>query len=1104
MFCTVRGLESSGVGKVIDADGPVWTVEYFDGPALVERETLRVNKSHVVRKKIGANTRVYYSQNANGHWLVGRVLEDVGDGVEVRFSGKTDVSLKYDELFVRSKRPISDPVDFLAHSITETPLYSQARSKFLDCYIAQRRGTGGISALLSSAIELNPHQVDVVRRVLSDASQRYLLADEVGLGKTIEAGVIIRQAVLDDPKGHKVVVLVPKPLVPQWRQELVRRFGLEIYLDDSVLVVPQEPSKELKEALEGANMLVVDEAHHLASSSKSAPGLLYEMVSQAAKATERLLLLSATPVLRNEVGFLRMLHLIDPVVYDLADENSFRAKILHRQALAEAVATLVPQNVLHLEPVLDDLVEKLPSDGRLLELVGDLRMRLAGIPDANNPELNAAVRILRAHLSETYRLHRRILRNRRKHVKWLTPNRRGSVICWVPRNAQWRCESALENWRISAIAFVASKGQESPVSLVFESFYCAAIQALLEDPTKLERLGQSRLTQLARTTLGRPDSFEGEANLLIELVRSTDELESYLSARAGSVGETLRGLIDKQFKVVVFCSEKEVADFIFDHVNNLFPLGTVVRHEVVEVDEFDQKNPAWFEFQVSPTVQVIVCDRRAEEGINLQGGRKAIIHFDLPFDPNRIEQRIGRLDRYCAGDPVQSIVVLDDGSPLQFAWYSVLCDGLGIFDRSTSSLQYLVEEQLRLLRGNLFRDGVDALSDLATALGGSNGLVNKELRLIEQQDGLDELAPQLETDLDAIFDVDDSWREIREATHPWAVDTLMFSQFNVPLKGRDTPVDPPFRFRYSVPGSGGPATLIPLSGFLDDFIGALDYEAPGANSRQPLSFAHSYHRKSAIKYGVRPLRYGCEFIEALKSFSDLDDRGRTFACWRYVYRGPTPNGQRMYFRFSFLICCNLEPAITVIQSMRQQTGQHSGSSVSRRADALFPPRVEHVWVDEDGDEPDAALVEKFLAPSYDKNGTSGRYVDTNLKTQRLQHLIENLPDVFGNWKDRCVRMRNRALAILTARQELAAHIRAASVKARLEQEIRYAQLQTRIQQLDGREAVSEREQLVFERKLSAALDSGIVVPSIEVDVAGMIFLASEQYASAEQPIEGRA
>jgi ATP-dependent helicase HepA len=87
----------------------------------------------------------------------------------------------------------------LARQINETPMFAEARSGFVRAIIGQRAACQGMSALYSSVIELDSHQVEVVRRVLQDPAQRYLLADEVGLGKTIEAGILIRQYVHDDP-----------------------------------------------------------------------------------------------------------------------------------------------------------------------------------------------------------------------------------------------------------------------------------------------------------------------------------------------------------------------------------------------------------------------------------------------------------------------------------------------------------------------------------------------------------------------------------------------------------------------------------------------------------------------------------------------------------------------------------------------------------------------------------------------------------------------------------------------------------------------------------------------------------------------------------------
>src|ERR1700694_5335173 len=148
MFCLVKGREEVGLAKILDSTGSAWTVEYFDGPGANGREVRRVARSQIVKRALSANTRVYYYDDAMASWLVGRVLEDRVEGIDVRFSNKTDVLLGHAQLFVRWKRPIADPVAFLANMITETPQYAEARSIFLDSYIAQRGAAWGISALM--------------------------------------------------------------------------------------------------------------------------------------------------------------------------------------------------------------------------------------------------------------------------------------------------------------------------------------------------------------------------------------------------------------------------------------------------------------------------------------------------------------------------------------------------------------------------------------------------------------------------------------------------------------------------------------------------------------------------------------------------------------------------------------------------------------------------------------------------------------------------------------------------------------------------------------------------------------------------------------------
>ena len=1086
MFCYIRGAQRDGFGKFIGKEGGQAVVEFFDSPALEGCKRRKVSFADVVPKKLGRNTRLYVFDEVLSEWCIGRVREDDGEGVEVRLAGRVDSYFPYDRVFVRWKRPIKDPVVFLGYFVTETPIYAQARSGFLKSYLAQRGGTFGISALLSSSIELEPHQIGVIRRVLTDPSQRYLLADEVGLGKTIEAGVVIRQAVLDDLRGHRVLVLVPHALVNQWREELITRFALGEFIDKSVFVLPLEDSAQLRDCLDELSLIAIDEAHHLADPHASeAMQDLYRLVSQATQKVERLLLLSATPILRNETGFLRMLHLLDSVVYPLDDTESFRAKIVNRQALAETVAALHPSNSFFMDSALDDLLVRVPNDARLRLLTLALKERLLELPEEDDPEFCEAVQKLRAHISETYRLNRRILRNRRKQVAGLTPDRTGAKSWTVQGSSLVAMESALEDWRIAASASMEDVGSSMRQSV--EDFYWNIVRSVLEDPSSLQALCAQRLSGIRSGLL---PSFTLEVQLLEQLERSCDGAAG-LESRIARLCDGLRSLSGGK-KAVVFCATEGRADAVFTQLQ-LAHFG-VVRHTPGEAGTHDK----WTEFLSNTAIQAIVCGPNAEEGINLQGGKKAVVHFDLPVQPNRIEQRIGRVDRYGAGDPVQSYVLVDQDSALQQAWFAVLDQGLGVFHRSISSLQYLVESEMSDLHSGLVHGGVEALDFLRDRLAGPTGLVAHEFKQIDQQDALDELSPVVESDLADLFDADGDWKNIRSAMLSWIEEALLFERVNEPNPANQRLIDEPFRLHYCSPdGDAHQPSLIPSSGFIEDFLGAIDIEALGSRSTRAKSYAFAVHRATAVRRRIRPMRYGSEFVEAIKSFSDMDDRGRSYAMWRQVYDHFPSSEIKMCFRFDFLIETQLDEAIAVLASHGMGSEQSARSTLARRGDALFSPVVVQVWVDDEGDALDDAFIERFLLPDYAKKGGAG-YIDKNLEMPHLRAFRRLAPDTFANWSERCARMRERALSKAMAQEELVQSQQKAVKRALAEDEIRHAQLQTRIQSLQGGEAQAEANQLGLERELGAALLRGISAPSVKVDVAGVVFLTSEPVSSIER------
>lgn len=219
--------------------------------------------------------------------------------------------------------------------------------------------TSSTIGLAGARIALIPHQLHIAQEVGNRHAPRVLLADEVGLGKTIEAALIIHQQ-LKTGRASRVLIVVPDSLVHQWLVEMLRRVNLAFSifdesrcdaLDDSgnpfendQLVLCsidflRDNLKRKEQALAaGWDMLVVDEAHHLAWSAET-PSPEYECIEQLATITPAVLLLTATPdQLGHESHFAR-LRLLDPARFHSYD--AFLEEEGHYSQLADAVAPLL-------------------------------------------------------------------------------------------------------------------------------------------------------------------------------------------------------------------------------------------------------------------------------------------------------------------------------------------------------------------------------------------------------------------------------------------------------------------------------------------------------------------------------------------------------------------------------------------------------------------------------------------------------------------------------------------------------------------------------------------------------------------------------------------
>lgn len=1096
-----------GPGRVVEwPDGNAVVVEYFDSPARTQQPRESVQKKSLSSYSLDEQTRVYHEDPQTYRWSVGRVIGIVEDRVFVRYPNDKKAMVPYAELRIRWHRPIDDPTSHLGFRLNETPYWHSGRAGFMRSLVSQRAACAGMRGLLSSVIDLEVHQLGVVRRVLGDPTQRYLLADEVGLGKTIESGVLIRQYVLDYPEAHRALVIVPEALVEQWRAELRSKFLLGDHLDKTIHVVPSHDLTSIEKAGRNAKMVVIDEAHHLCAWATSSDGRERQIFETVRFITEspkqRLLLLSATPVLHNEQGFLAMLHLLDPTVYRLEDLEAFRDRVYRRQELAEVLFAL---NENESNYFLGDAVDRLsgffPQDRRLCALLKSLRTLIDADVAEDDADRVQTIRSIRVHVSETYRLHRRMLRNRRTEVtRPLTPGRDGLATYNWSDPSQVRVEEQLSRWRAEA-ALDDSDVADSQASRDRGSLAILLAEAALADHLALDAIIGARLSeivsyfdQLALTSedirvIREAPKFESESAILRELQsllldvdsnlrfqRITQVVKDLLAGQAGDVEPLLAS------KIVVFTSYPATADRLYQRLR--ISLGDrVLRHSLSS----QGGTPAteWMRFRSDPRCDVLVCDRRAEEGLNLQGGRAVLLHYDLPFSPNRIEQRMGRLDRFGVGKAVRSVAFVTEGSGLQSAWCNCLDQAFRVFNRSVATLQYVIEEELRRFAEEFLVAGVDAVVDLTSRMGGESGTIEREFKRIRAQDELDAFELHDEDDLQfhrELVELDRVSHEHRAATESWLLKRLQFKRW-----GESGSDDEVARYWHFCDENKGQGTLLPIGDFRQRFPNACDLnKQPRHWTQTSATFPMTFDRQIAQRRSVRLARLGEPLLDGLERYLRWDDRGVCFAMWRYRPQMSLKESPELIFRFDFLVDANINQCLQLLSRWPHSTPE----AIRRLADELFPPIPRTIWLDSDlqpiSDEQLLTVLEQPYRRDADvREPNLGR--DVNLHGDRWLVVNDQYdPDV---WISLCERAREVAEASLHEQLNSRELTECRANRAQRRSEILFTQLEGRLLHLSDRASAVAQQELDFERTFSETLIAGIRSPSVQLDAIGAVFLS---------------
>ena len=969
-----------GIGRVGDRRGPDVQVEVFESIAAPVAQTYWLPAVECRAVHLLPQTRVFWQDPDTGRWRAGRVI---GGGPEIYFvrlpNKDVDYQVAQANLRVRWDQPITSPVEVLAAGANESPHFRDARLPMLGSLIAQRAACADLTALPSAAIEIYPHQLQAALTVLSDPVQRYLLADEVGLGKTIEAGLVIRQRLLDQPTS-RIVVVAPDMLRQQWNRELREKFFTEDFPAATLKITCHETPDRWAE-YHGFDLVVVDEAHRLTHTTGPS-ATPYRQLAQLAHSTPRLLLLSATPSTSNPLAHLSTLHLLDPVLYRWEDSSRFAERFEARRALANAVFGLDADFEALIPSVIAEIADLVASDEAFSHLSAQVTDLLTPdgdlIEESERVTLRERVDALRAHISETYRLHRRMIRHRRHNVlaavvddnaaalpfevtgrqrptelsSGANEDQRASdlLLKWQQDVARWLLDHHLDDRAHSYGRVLAVLSSRSVGSA--EDLLDAVRWRVNHDDQAAARAG---LTDQEQDLLAQPEILLADHALLHYLDEDTADPE--LDVRE------LVQVISRHVRTVIFCGAGSLAPKLRQALTPLH--SACLEHTQRQGAAASATSVQRWQLHGG----VLIADDSAEDGVNLQAA-DAVIHMRLPASPNRCEQRLGRVDRFAGAlgaerrAAAQYIVAAGHAeNSFPAAWTALLTEAIKIFDESASALQDALDTVTEQVWEVALRDGPAAM--LATA-----DMLTETLRQERREiDGMDTLEAVHEGTLGRSVAEAMSDMEVRWGVHERAMRLYAGTG--------------PGGLRFAVQPTEGARNIIRFERARADPLISPRLLALSGRSVPSESMLGTFNRNTALRQpGTRLFRLGNPFVDLLANVVLIDDRGQACVLWRPGHREQDLHG---YFGFDFLVEADIAPAADLVRG-----APDAQRALRRQADIICPPLIQRVWVASEAEQAvdDAALL-RWLEGPYSPDR------DVNLNGDRISRLWDHFGSIEG-------------------------------------------------------------------------------------------------------------
>lgn len=527
------------------------------------------------------------------------------------------------------------------------------------------------SALTSAKIDLLPHQVVLTHRIATASPRRYLIADEVGLGKTIETALVLRE-LASRGELKRALMIVPAGLVNNWHRELNEVFHLNFevfgsegdvtdrktnaFVKHDRLIASIDTLKRparIKRLLEAPHwdLVVFDEAHHLTAhrnGSKVRKTENYKLAEALKGHSRDLILLSATPHQGNHFQFWMLVQLLNSTLFNSAEEmldSRHRLNtVMFRRTKADACqpdgSPLFARRWVHTESFLMGHEERLFYE-RLRDYLED-GFDLARRQGNKGRALGFLMAIFQKIAASSFAAVRRTLKRR---LLMLTLHE--ALLRDKDLDIDGR-ERLIDEARVlihEEFGLQQDSVGRSEADRILADFKYRLVKKL--DKEALELASDPYGSEYSAANAEEAASAVVELHLPEERLRICDLLNAFPRQRETKVQKLLDGLgyLWKQNaneKIVIFATYIGTVDLIAREIEHAYPGQGVV---VLRGGDHGAKLAAERKFRLKDGPRVLICTAAGREGLNLQFAR-ILFNFDLPWNPMDVEQRIGRIHRY--------------------------------------------------------------------------------------------------------------------------------------------------------------------------------------------------------------------------------------------------------------------------------------------------------------------------------------------------------------------------------------------------------------------------------------------------------------------------